>query len=324
MPQGSRRSKGDRALSFQLPDPRFRLRRAIGAALAALLLVGTVTACGRSDELLPYPHESVLSVIGELKIWLRSDPYREEPGRDLEGQNIYRATLARLDTIDELAGPRYDDILAFARAECFERLANWPEAAEQFEKVAEAGTSLSEEASIRLIWVRRFDEATRQPPDVEDLEDYLEYLNGQLVEFEQLRRSGPMFPYDSYIMIELERVQEQKAAFLFMNRVVIPEGAKRAIEEAESLIETHEASRRLGEHELMLGGFYEGLARDYLRVNPPQHFGFNLDQWLTWVDQAREIYARVAQRDGDPAKPEGQARLRAVEALVARTLQRAR
>lgn len=321
MHSGSRRTPADRRLSRSLRDaarPRF-----VTLGLMAVLIPALI-ACGRSDKLLPYPHESVLSVIGELKIWLRSDPYREEPGRDLEGQNIYRATLARLDTIDELAGPEYDDILAFARAECFERLANWTGAAEEFQKVAEAGTSLSEEAGIRLIWVRRFVQATKQPPALENLEDYLDHLNAQLVQFEQLRRSGPMFPYDAYIMIELERTQEQKAAFLFMNRLVISEGARRAIDDAQSLIQTHSASRRLGELELMVGGFYEALARDYLRVNPPQHYGFNLEQWLTWIDQAREIFARVAQRDGDPAKPEGQARLRAVEALVARTLQRAR
>ncbi len=284
----------------------------------------TFGACSRSNKLLPYPHESVLSVLGELKIWLRADPYREEPGRDLEGQNIYRATLARLNAIDELTGAEYDDILAFARAECAERLADWKTAAEQFERVATAGTSLSEEAGIRLIWVRRFVEARKQPPAVENLEDYLDFLNAQLVQFEQLRRSGPMFPYDSYIMIELERTHEQKAAFLFMNRLVIAEGAKRAIEEAEELIRTHAASRRLGEHELMMGGFYEDLARDYSRVNPPQHYRFDMERWLVWIDKAREIYVRVAQRDGDPAKPEGQARLRAIEALVARTLQYAR
>jgi hypothetical protein len=297
--------------------------RALGALLLTAALLTSV-ACSRSNKLLPYPHESVLSVLGELKIWLRSDPYREEPGRDLEGQNIYRATLARLETIDELTGPEYDDILAFARAECSERLADWTTAAEQFAQVAGAGTSLSEEAGIRLIWVRRFVEARRQPPAVEDLEDYLDFLNAQGVQFEQLRKSGPMFPYDAYIMVELERTQEQKAAFLFMNRLVIPEGAQRAIKEAEQLTTTHAASRRLGEHELMLAGFYEGLARDYSRVNPPQHIRFNLDQWLVWIEQAREIYARVAQRDGDPAKPEGQARLRAIEALVERTLQYAR
>jgi hypothetical protein len=167
-------------------------------------------------------------------------------------------------------------------------------------------------------------EAIRQPPAIEDLADYLDYLDAQLVQFEQLRRSGPQFPYDAYIMIELERVLEQKAAFLFMNRVVIPEGAKRGIATGEQLLLEHAASNRLGEHEISVGGMHEGLARDYLRMNPAQGHTFDAEAWLVWVDAARELYSKAAQRDGDAAKPEGQARLRAIEAMAARTLQRTR
>lgn len=292
--------------------------------MAALCLLAMTGACSRADKRLPYPHESVLSALAELKIQLRSDPYREEAGRDLEGQNIYRATLTRMDSIDELTGLEYDDILAFARAECHERLGDWAGAGERFKQVADAGTSLSEEAGIRLIWVNRFREAIRQPPSVEDLEDYLDYLDAQIVQFEQLRRSGPIFPYDSYIMIELERVLEQKAAFLFTNRVVIAEGAKRGLEVGQLLLKDHSASHRIGEHELTVGGMNEALARDYMRLNPPQRAGFDVDGWVAWVDAARELYAKAAQRDGDPAKPEAQARLRVIEALAARSLQRAR
>lgn len=307
-------------------DPRSFFRQVIRGGLIWLCVLAATatTACSRADKQLPYPHESVLSALAELKIWLRSDPYREEPGRDLEGQNIYRATLARLDSIDELTGAEYDDILAFARAECHERLGDWAAAAGGFKQVAEAGTSLSEEAAIRLIWVNRFLEAIRQPPSVENLDDYVDYLDAQIVQFEQLRRSGPIFPYDSYIMIELERVLEQKAAFLFMNRVVLPEGAKRGLEVGQQLMKDHAASHRIGEHELTVGGMSEALARDYMRANPPQRHGFDVEAWGNWVDAAREMYAKAAQRDGDAAKPEAQARLRAIEALAARTLQRAR
>lgn len=297
-------------------------RIAFGCVLA--LLLGALAGCARSDKQMPYPHESILSALAELKIWLRSDPYREEPGRDLEGQNIFRATLTRLDSIDPLTGPEYDDILAFARAECFERLGNWKSAEEQFQRVAGMGTSLSEEAGIRLIWVKRFLAARREPPSLDNLADYLDYLDGQTVQFEQLRRSGPMFPYDSYIMIELERIQEQKAAFLFMNRAVIKDASTRAIATQEALLKAHAASRRIGEHELALGGFYEGLARDYLRLHPPQWSGFDEEQWLAWIEKARELYNKAAERDGDLAKPEAQARLRTVEALATRTLRLAR
>lgn len=292
------------------------------ALLVALVL--PLAACSRADKTLPYPHESILSAVGELKIWLRSDPYREEPGRDLEGQNIFRATLARLGSIEGLTGPEYDDILAFARAECYERLGDWTQAAQQFESVAKAGTSLSEEAGIRLIWNKRFIQAAKAPPALENLADYLDYLDGRMVQFEQLRQSGPMFPYDSYIMIELEKALEEKAAFLFMNRVVVQDGSKRAFEAAEVLVKQHSASRRIGEHQLMLGGFSEALARDYIRMTPPDRSGSDLEKFIAMIDPAREIYSRVAERDGDPAKPEAQARLRSIEALTARTLQLAR
>src|SRR5262245_5371875 len=107
-------------------------------SLSILLLAG----CATKPVPAPYPHESVLTILGELKIFLNQDPYQDPPGRDLQGRNIYRVTLERLDNLKPLTGPEYSDVLAYARAECLERLGSWRDAAENFEQAAGTSSTL--------------------------------------------------------------------------------------------------------------------------------------------------------------------------------------
>src|SRR5262245_10186457 len=102
--------------------------------LSIFCLFFPLVGCAMQPVPAPYPHESVLTVIGELKIFLNQDPYRDPPGRDLQGRNIFRVTLERLDNIKPLVGPEYSDVLDYARGECLERLREPRQAAENFEK----------------------------------------------------------------------------------------------------------------------------------------------------------------------------------------------
>lgn len=290
-----------------------------------LLSVGLIPAfsCAGSSKQAPYPHQSVLSIVTEMEIATRFDPYREEPKRDLEGQNIFRTTLRRLDALSPLLSEEYEDILNFARAECYERLGDWESAAHTFGQVVEAGTTLSEESAAREQWVRKIHEAREQPAEIKDLEAYVDHLESVHLKLGRLAELNPTYPYDSYILIEKEAAQRDKAAFLFANRMVIEGGAPRAVAAADRLIERTSTSRRHGEHKLLLGSFYETLGRDYARRFDPTGLGFDAERWTEWNDKARILYGEVAQADGDPAKPEAQARLRVLDAFSLRILQRA-
>lgn len=304
-------------------DRRFAAR--VATAFVLFSAGGFLGGCQSTDPNAEfYPHVAVMSPINELEIHLSSDPYRYPPGTDLYGHNIFRVTLERLDNLDEAVGEQYDDILDFARGNCDERLGMWDEAAERWRSVAGAGTTLSSEANERLGRARRIAEAIAEPADAGSLDSYLTHSDGARALLEQMRREQPPYPYDSLLLVEIERLLVRKAHLLFENRLVSTEGAQRGLEVAEKLVEEHQASRLHGEHLLRLGEFSERLARDEALIADPAGARFDLDRWNQWIDVARSVYTRVGQMDGDPAKPEGQARLRGLDAYALRILERAR
>lgn len=307
-----------------LPRPGKRPPRRLAAALVLAALLATGTGCARKSPSEPYPHESVLAVIAELRIHLLFDPYRAVPGQDLEGRNIFRVSLARLNELDQILGEDYADIIAFGRAECFERLTQWDAASVSFGQVVQSGSSLAEEAAIRLKWADRIAEITSEREEAVTIESYLNQLASIQVRLLNLLNPEPVFPYASLLRVELERAREKEALMLFRNRYTLAEGSDRAIESARALIEHHADSRRDGEHRLLLGGFFADLAGDYARLNPPATAQFDTSIWESYITSAREQFAIAARADGDPAKPEAQARLRALDAYTQRTLNEAR
>lgn len=285
-----------------------------GSRAGSLLVLTALAACRSPVMLAPEPHESVLSIIGELKTHLAlGDPYRDEPGMDPEGQNIYRLTLTRLAQLEGLVGDEYADIIAFARAESLERLGEYEAASEAFEAAAGAGTSLSTLAGARAQWARRLAELTATPEGILRLEDYRLHFDTARAELIELLRGDPPAPYGALARVEMERLLERKTLMFSASR--LGAGAARLAEEsARLLVEDNAESARLGRHLILLGGTFETRARDYATLAPPSGAQFRLSEWAAWVGQAREAYAAAARRDGDPAKPEAQARLRALDA----------
>ncbi|MEN6626406.1 MAG: hypothetical protein ABFD69_09285 [Candidatus Sumerlaeia bacterium] len=255
----------------------------------------------------------------ELKLFLVQDPYGRAPGTDLEGRNIYRVSLKRLDALKGLTGPEYADILAFARGECLERLGRWPEAAAAFEEAAGRQTRLAATARDRAANARRMVELTGRAAADNTLEGYLNDLT--VIE----RRLGewidqkPPYPYESLARVERERAQEDHLRILMENRLVLKDGVSRAAAQAAALVDRNAQSWRVNQNRLLQGELFETLARDFTAANRPEGTDFDPEgPWANWVARAREAYRQVAQADGDPAKPEGQARLRVLDTYAMR------
>lgn len=308
----------------------FRKARAQAPLLSlALAAAFWLAGCAGAAPPSPYPHEFVLTVIAELKLNLAQDPYRFAPGKDLQGRNIYRVTLARLDSLDELADPAYADSLAFARGECLERLGAWTDAAAAFDRATTAtagnaaggdGGSLAAQAKLRSEAARKMgklvDRASMERASIEAYLNDLEVMGRRLTEW---AGENPVWPYASFAKLEAARGREERALILFDNRRVLRDGAERAIQAAESLPSDFADSWRVSEHWLAVGGLYERLARDWNREVPPDGPpGRDDGRWRQWIDHARIAYRKAALADGDPAKPEGEARLRALDAYALR------
>ena len=297
-------------------------RRRARSALVPLLLAGWLLAaggCGRGAERPPYPHESILAVVMELKLFLAQDPWRTPPGTDLEGRNIFSVTLERLDALEGIAGPEYADSLSFARGESLERLGRRSEAAAAFAAAAAAGTRLAPAAATRAEAARRMAGLTDRAAFTSTLEGYLndlDVLERRLAEW--IAENAP-FPYGSFARVERERAREERIRLLLANRFVMENSAGRAVELARGFIDENVESHRHGQNLLLAGELFETLARDWAASHRPGSSDFDGGPpWSEWVDQARTLYGRAAQADGDPAKPEAQARLRALDAWVLR------
>ncbi|MCE5229128.1 hypothetical protein LLG95_05980 [bacterium] len=275
-------------------------------------------ACSRAADQAPYPHESVLTVVMELKMFLAQDPYRRAPGTDLEGRNIYRVSLARLDALKGLTGPEYADVLAFARGECLERLGEWTKAAAAFDETEKAGTKLSDAARQRAASAHRMAEMADRGRFETTLEGYLNDLEVLERRLDEWAESKPAFPYESLARAERERAQEERLRLLLQNRLVLKDGVARAAAVAAALVEQNGGSWRVNQDRLLQGEMFETLARDLTAANRPEGMGFKAEAWTAWVERAREAYRQVAQADGDPAKPEGQARLRVLDTYAMR------
>lgn len=281
-------------------------------------------ACARSSERVPYPHESVLTVVMELKMFLAQDPYRRPPGTDLEGRNIFKVSLARLDALKDLTGPEYRDVIAFARGQCRERLGQWSQAAAAFDEATAAATRLAGAARQRAALARRMNELANRSAFDGTLDGYLNDLDVAQRRLAEWVEQKPPFPYESFARAERERAQEERLRILMENRLVLRDGAARAAAVADALIEQNPQSWRINLDRLAQGGLFETLARDWTALNRPEGPDWRADAWAAWVERARAAYRTVAQADGDPAKPEGQARLRALDTYALRIKSQAR
>ena len=148
----------------------------ITCRLLPALMVLMVAACTRTAPPAPYPHESILSIIAELKLGLDRDPYREPPWQDLQGLNIFKVTLDRLDALEGLAAGEYRDVLDFARGQALERLGQWSEAAAAFD--GGGATELAEPATVRAAAARLLPSCDRSRLDVVDNRELSERAGG--------------------------------------------------------------------------------------------------------------------------------------------------
>lgn len=304
---------------------RFSRMRSIGI-LGLFGAIALVLSCatGRVRRA-PYPHESVLTVFAELKIFLDQDPYRQAPGRDLEGQNVFRVTLKRLDALKGLTDASQSDVIAFGRGQCLARLGAWPEAAEAFEAAAAAQTSIEAEARAQARVCGRMAELTDRTKFTPTLEGYLNDLDVLERRLNQWLAENPTPPTGSLILREREYVQEERVRLLFTNRMVREAAAEQALAACAQLVADNVQSRRAMEHQLMLGSLYETLARDWEARHRADGLVFEgAEAWTGWIEQARAAYRVAAQADGVPVKPEAQARLRALDAYALRVQDLAR
>jgi hypothetical protein len=284
------------------------LRRPAHRVAGALLLALLAGACASSPELdeRHAPTRSVLETVAVLRQHVPDDTYRFSPALDFTGRNIYRASLLRLENLeqahaDTLRAGTLDDVIAFAKGRSLERLRAFDLAAAAYRRAALRDGEL-EAAALRSAGA---------------LEDALLVLDTQRVALEGLFPEVSGTHYAFILQEELERSELLRARLLTSARRLSPDGDVLALGALQQLVTHHRESKNTNSHLLILADLYADMARDYVDENPPESLTFDPPLFEELVEAAARIYEAISNQDGSTEKLEAARRL---EAFLAFTL----
>jgi hypothetical protein len=308
----------------------------LGASILALTLLGPLGCKSlqeKQEEATYAPTESVIEVVAVLRRHVPDDTYRFPPAADYSGRNVYRASLLRLENLEELhAGAlragHLDDVMHFTRARALERLRAYDLAAQHFDRArnnptlggdadrgAHINAAIAEALRVGLPLADPMSADTMLPLDEADV---VARLNERIARFTALMRNDPPPPYPAILREEIERADITRARYFTAMRQVLPDGNLRAVGEWQRVIARHGASKYQRRHSIEAANLYASLAREYVVAKPPESLDFDPPLFRELVDAATHLYESVAHQDGTPEKLEAARRL---EAFLAFTLQ---
>jgi hypothetical protein len=295
------------------------------ARTALLVLVWMAAGCAKPTPDPRYrPTENVLEAVAVLHRHVGDDTYRFSPAQDYTGRNVYRATLIRLENLEQAYAPALEngvleDVIAFAKGRALERLRAFDLAATSYRRAAAREGELREEAERSAALCDALAEAARlgeSPPDAE-LPARLAALDARTAKLEPLLVQAGETHYRAVVQEELEHAQMTRAQILVAARPLAPEGDLRALAALQQLVVDQRDSKLANAHLMSLADLYAVLAHEYVSLHPPAALDFDPPRFEELVDAAARLYGSVANQDGAPEKLEAGQKL---EAFVAFTL----
>ena len=289
--------------------------RRLSLVLSLTLSLPTAVFAGKGDSAALGPYEDLLEVLSVHAWHLGDDPYRRPVATDANGRNVFLSTLDRLEGWRTRFPSRLPDIVEFARAQAFERIGAWDDAALAYEHVAVLTDSpLASAASSHREVAERFRETDAMPESGRTLQAVLDALAAKLDAWRDLAVDGLDATHQRLTLVEIERLETRTALLLTRHRHALTDGDATAERALRALIERHPESKLLPRHVLRLADFYAHVAEDYADTRDrPVDFDPSVFDGL--VDRALDAYQKLAAWDGIPEKPIAAARFDAVQSL---------
>ena len=303
------------------------------SALVLVLLVG----CRSTPEFDPRyrPAENVLEVVAVLRAHIPDDTYRFLPARDFTGRNVYRSSLLRLESIeqlhaDALRAGHMTGVIAFSKGRSFERMRAYDLARQSYLVAADADPTLRAEALHSADVCDAFVRALAAGPseDLSEVEIQAMHISGTSPEtvvaaFEEqiseLTTLGEVVSGTHHYYIvdeEVERSDVARGQYFAGLRRVLPDGDVRAVAELQRVVVRHPDSKNLNRHLLALADLYVDLAVEYAGAHPPEGLSFDPARFQELIDAGTRLYEMVANQDGTPEKLEASRRLEAFLAFA--------
>ena len=266
-----------------------------------------------------YEAEGVLlKIVGELQAALDLDTYRFPISKDPTGANVFKATLTRLDDYEAARPGAYPELVAYTRARAYERLREYDQAADAYEKVSRANGRLSREAETAREVTGRFRELKAEPlGSAATPLAYLKMLDEKAAKWGALAKELSGTRFAALALQEEESVDRAKVAFLELNRHQFEDGNALVALAYRKLVNKHRDSKRIHRYLLEFGDFYVTLAGEYVAGADPQGLRFDPSTFEDLGRAALRLYGQVAQEDGIMEKLEARGKLAALEAYMA-------
>lgn len=298
--------------------------RLAGLVLVLGTAVGTV-ACRSTPPSDPVyqPTENVLEVVAVLRLYVDDDTYRFPPARDFAGKNVYRASLARLESLEEIHQDKFKsgylgDVILFAKGRALERIGEFELAARHYERVSTLESPLADEALRSMDVCDRLGVAADiQPEPGTTPQEAMAAFERRSTLLHALASEVEDDHYAVVVREERERADRAAADYFRALRRLLPGLDAIAVNHYQRLLQAHQESRHRNRHILDLGDLYAELARDYTRTVPPLSLDFDPATFDEYTFAATRLYESVAQQDGAIEKIEA---ARKLEAFLAFTL----
>ena len=290
-------------------------------ALVAALAAGC--RGGQGPDPVYRPTENVLEVVAVLRLHIDDDTYRFAPARDFTGKNVYRATLDRLESLEEIHESKFRsgyllDVLLFSKGRALERIDEYELAARHYERVTDLESVLAEE-SVPSKRVCLELEAARsiRPDDTASVEEAMRVFDDRWARLQRLLDEVEGTHYDPVVREEIERADLERARYFRARRALDPALEGVVLHQYQLLVRDHRESKLRNRHMLELADLYAELARDYAHRFPPASLGFDPATFDEYAFGATRLYEAVAHQDGSIEKVEA---ARKLEALLAFSL----
>lgn len=262
------------------------------------------------------PHRSLLEIVAEIESARDVDLYRFDPPRDVTGENLFRASLARLDRFEALSpDPELRPAILLARATARERMLDFSGALTAYREVAATQSGLTARARQCLPLTEELAVLTAPLEEVGAPLDLIAAIEKQRAMLVQLLDRSVTDSRRYLIECAIERLDVRRREYAWRIRSIVPDGTARALDLAEATARSHAQSRRVLEHLLRLGDAYAELAESQFAVIDPHDHGFDAARALNLIRAAEQVYAEVAAVDGRVEREEARAKLAGLEAL---------
>jgi tetratricopeptide (TPR) repeat protein len=270
------------------------------------------------------PTENVLETVAVLRLHIDDDTYRFPPARDFTGKNVYRASLRRLEALEQIHAEKLrsgylTDVLLFAKGRALERIGEYDLAAKHYARVADLESVLREAAlEGRDINERVNQSRSIEPTPAAPVEQALAAFDERERLLQALADEVVGTHYAYVVREEIEVVDQARTGYFSARRRLEAGLDVVTLQQYQRLVQRNRESKYRNRHLIDLADLYADLAAEYARRTPPVSLGFDPATFDEYAFGATRLYEAVSQQDGAVEKIEASRKL---EAFLAFTLQ---